>query len=420
MNFNFNDSNIIVGYIKELLHNFNLPVVPVYTDDTQPYNGRTYIKDYSFYSFSDGKLKLSIPYLYGRQYLNLTDNFKIKTNIYDSDTHEYLGNYLRFIRDYNKINLMPLYNCFSNRILKNVNEVFTLKSKTVVNDGVTINEPRGYYINTNSVKDVYYILPVKFNKEYTIALDCNKQFDIFCILYKNGIINQVGRSSVNGVTLSYEKLINDTLINMPGSSFSNPFIYKVNYDASDLWDMESCLYMVIKLPTSISTSIVVLEGNYLDISKPICNNISALNYNSNGDILIPKNYAGDLLPTKLSLLFNNNEISYPFSDRLVEYLLLNAITSKEKIEHNIERIQTDLVNQGAKANGFINDIWTDKIKEAIYKFIATSKPKYKDTLTVTINGEDEIKYNSNLLDNFDDILGYADKDVEFQLQTYRG
>ena len=34
MKYNFEDNNIVVGHIKELLHSFNLPMIPVYTDNT--------------------------------------------------------------------------------------------------------------------------------------------------------------------------------------------------------------------------------------------------------------------------------------------------------------------------------------------------------------------------------------------------
>lgn len=42
-----------------------------------------------------------------------TQTFESITDYYDSDTHEYLGNYLRAYRDIKGINLMPYYNCFS-------------------------------------------------------------------------------------------------------------------------------------------------------------------------------------------------------------------------------------------------------------------------------------------------------------------
>lgn len=403
MNYNFNDQNIVTGYIKELLHNFNLPVVPIYTKDTILYENRTYINDISFCKALNGSLVSNIPYLYGRKYLNLTSNLDIKSNLYDTETHEYLGNYLRFIRDYNKINLMPLYNCFSNRKLENVNEDFTIRDKNTF-------ENKKYTINTYSGNSIYYLIPVKFNKEYTVAINCLSQYDIFCVLYKNGIINQVKE---NG-NVSYEKLISNTLTKVSGSTFYNPFIYKTSYDASDLWQMENCLYMVIKLPKNISSSIVILEGNYLDITKPIGSNISSQNFNDSGELLLPKTIDNSLLPTKLSLLTVNNNISYPFADRLVEYLLNNVIASKETIEYNILRLQENLMRQGTSSKGFIHDIWTDKIKEGIYKFLVKNKSKTKDDVVIN----EESHFNM-LLDNYNDILNYGDKDVEIQLQEYR-
>ena len=41
----FYKNDLIIAYIKELLKDFNLPLVPVLTDVTVPYKGRLYIKD---------------------------------------------------------------------------------------------------------------------------------------------------------------------------------------------------------------------------------------------------------------------------------------------------------------------------------------------------------------------------------------
>ncbi len=56
-------------------------------------------------------------YIPGQDYNNLTDNYMSNVNYYSSDVHERLGEYLRFYRDYYNINLMSLYNCFSNRYI---------------------------------------------------------------------------------------------------------------------------------------------------------------------------------------------------------------------------------------------------------------------------------------------------------------
>ena len=61
----FNDKNIFVGYIKELLHSFNLPNIKCYKEDSFLYDGATFIKDnyiqqYRDYDFDDEKKDIHI------------------------------------------------------------------------------------------------------------------------------------------------------------------------------------------------------------------------------------------------------------------------------------------------------------------------------------------------------------------------
>jgi hypothetical protein len=188
------------------------------------------------------------------------------------------------------------------------------------------------------------LVPVKFNKEYTVAIDCAVKYEIMCVLYKNGIVNQANY----GDESSYEPLMSESLKSINGSSFYNPFIYSTKFDcAKDCWQNESCLYMLIKLPTKINSSIVVLEGNYYGISNTI------------GGLISPETQGicAGLNPTKLSVLSINNGSSYPFADRLVEYLFKNAIVPTEKIEKNIGRVQEDLVNlHNFSMSGMLYDI----------------------------------------------------------------
>jgi hypothetical protein len=55
--------------------------------------------------------------------------------------------------------------------------------------------------------------------------------------------------------------------------------------------------------------------------------------------------------TPLQLLAANTNISYPFSDKLVEYLLGNVITSADDIDDNIKRVHAVVAaNTGSKIN----------------------------------------------------------------------
>ena len=134
-----------IGFIKEYLHDFNLPMVKVLNDNMWVIEFGLYIKDNSIYcalkdfnyKVGDEKNtrlfhKIVSNYVFGRKYKNITKNLDLNSNIWDSYSQEYLGDYLRFIRDYKNIDLMSMYNCFSGRILNNEIITFNIKKKYIL------------------------------------------------------------------------------------------------------------------------------------------------------------------------------------------------------------------------------------------------------------------------------------------------
>lgn len=135
---------------------------------------------------------------------------------------------------------MPLYNCFSDNACAGLN----LKVDTLTATATFDSSDSNYKI---------YSLPIMLGRKYTIAIDCNFKVEICCAI--------VG------------KYLNDTQLQVPNKSykaynsmnFSKPELYdtSVLLGIEGIDSYESDLRMLIKLPINNSSSIVVLEGDYL-------------------------------------------------------------------------------------------------------------------------------------------------------------
>lgn len=472
--FKFNDTNILTGYIKEMLASFNLPCYKVYTRQQQKHfeetgeelnvvasqkaskpsnnSDNTPIQHPCFISYiKDGAVQqyvknednsynwktITDPYLYNIFVPNETKNYVIKNNIYDYYTHEYLGEYLRFIRDFHNIDLMPLYNCFSDHICNNIELTFNVSTDSTKNSGATNAAATGLAekaegaaeagtapAETTTIKKSItfsgsdpeykiYMLPVKLFQKYTIAIDCQQKYELCCGIYGKYLDTRENFSKIPEKT--YKKVM---------GQFSKPILYdlaellpnelpskeltgtseeqknnkKEQWEETMMWlaKNECDLKLFIKLPASNNSSITVLEGDYrswndshgVGINK--IQNKTVLNFEASDEYLSNSNLK---LITPLQLLKFNTGKSYPFADRLVEYLLGNAITPLDEIADNIKRVQTIALKNGQinKADG----IWTDKLQKILYNFM---------------NSEELTK--SNKKETNHDILGYADKDVE--------
>lgn len=197
-------------------------------------------------------------YAFGDKILNLTRNLKINNNIYDTYTHEYLGDYLRFKRDYEGINLMPLYNCFNNYVC----EKLSLTVKPVEGDWVSV---------FNSLDSQYkiYAMPVKMFQKYTIAIDSDHPVELCCGLY-GAYLDSRQKSTL---------LSNNTYKRYAKCTFNQPFVFTKLRDycltlANSATTPEGCnslielaqneqdLKLFIKLPVQNNSTITVLEGDY--------------------------------------------------------------------------------------------------------------------------------------------------------------
>ena len=401
MKFLNKEGNILVGYIKELLHNFNLPMIPVYTDETIPYEGRTYIKGLNIVKYRNKQFVTISPYSYNMEMLNVTKNLEMTSSTYDTYTHEYLGEYLRFMRDFKKVDLMSMYNCFCGRMPV---RVFFGGSKDRERPNLPIE------INTDNKNFNYYIVPIKFNKKYSIALDSEVRYEMCAILYGSCFIDATPN-----------KLITESYRTVSGSKLTNPYVYETYFSSvSKCWDKEGSLCLLIKIPNEVKSTIVILEGDYTD-----CTNIVDGTYVN--DFVYGKNVDNEKLNygTKLSLINVNTGESAPFSDRLIEYLLKNAICPADEINNNIERVH-DIIYWSTRLKGFYG-IWDNNLRNEIYSktFLKditlgpSSKKGNKIEVYNAITNEasvESFEQEKRFIDIYDDVLGYVDKDVESLLR----
>jgi hypothetical protein len=304
------------------------------------------------YEYKNGKWGKDFDtYGYNRKYLNHTKTFPIVNNIYDSDTHEYLGEFLRFQRDYLGVDLMPLYNCFSNRVCNNINLSIYRKDKqykevldengnvvldenlypVIAEDEVVTKIRRAFYSNDKDF--VIYMIPIKYFQEYTIALDCSTGAEICCGLFDDYIQDfDENRALIGGqfkippVDMS-QFISNQTYRKLPCLRFNEPILWEgitpehidelvqeclINCSPSGdptvtrehkqecyrqrLLSRESMLKLFLKIPVNCKTSITILEGDYRDFNNykyapeevEIPYTYYVETYDENGDVIVDK------------------------------------------------------------------------------------------------------------------------------------
>ena len=404
-----------IPYIKDNKIQIYAPTIKTKTETTI-IDGKEITEDKTFIQYSDNDWKpyhaaygsehykvhnkyanIHTPkgYTYNLKIRNYTKNLKIQNNVYDSYTHEYLGDYLRFQRDYRNINLMPLYNCFSNTLCPRLNISFDVVEDII--NPTTNKVEKGYVakFDTHETNYKIYMIPIKLFQKYTIAIDCFTDVEVCCGFY--------GKYQYD---TAYNKIAEDTYKCFNSMLFNKPVLYDPTAGLKKYLDPrhpleiaqhETDLKLFIKLPISNKSSIVILEGDYTEYTPSTI--IKHSPTNDDNFIVVNNrtqvNFDGDLdeslkhLVTPLQLLAQNTGISYPFADRLIEYLVGNAVTPVDDISDNIKRAKK-VIN--AKTNALRDDegVWEKIMQLILYDYASN---------------------NFNVRTNHD-ILGYVDKDTE--------
>jgi hypothetical protein len=515
----FNNNHIFTGYLKQFLSSFNLPTCRVYTTEFEkfyaehgyedprviesnlpiiisgpnnklrPTVGITYLKEgiaqqyfwdtHNWQTDKNPSDNNTVKYwksnknLYynGNKILGLTKNLKNPTTLYNYQTHEYLGDYLRFLRDYENINLMSMYNCFSNRLCNNIKIKLDKQiayKKANFTTGELETKEKTVTINVNAYDNNYkiYMLPVKLFENYTIAIDCYQGVELFCGLYNE----KLDTSEKN------KDLIKRTYVKIPKALFNQPFIYDkldvkywnwtdentlaeaevpystlttmTKYLRSELALQENELKLFIKIPATNTSSIAVLEGDYRNFNDAIytlapvyeqkdyswkyVNNSTITNFETDKTYKyskLPEINSREFKPiSKLQLLAINTGISYPFADRLIEYLVANTILPNDPTPDNIKRLQKIMEDCGYSFQ--VNGSWEPKMQMILYdylmnsgKFTVVTKTDSNGDPIYNKKGELVYKVKDNRAGNLKqkgqknrseiyDVLGYVDKDAE--------
>lgn len=326
------------------------------------------------------------PYVEGKFYSGLTSIYKSNTSVYDSETHYYLGQYLRLVRDIHNIDLMQYYNCWdgslSNKLrIKKDNEKYYIDEDNEIQDGKKV-----------------LLVPVKFNQQYTIYANCSGEVKI-TYAYWDGtrIINNIDSGKENVPT----PLIKHNL------TYINPLVIDKYTKSGDDFTilspagvlLEDYLVMIIEMPKSSISSVVVLEGNYSD-NKLILNNNSIdlvkVNFGKPSYELTNDEYNLSF-KSPSSLTTNIANDVYAFNDRLIEYLTWNTITPQDNINENIVRVQNYITTDNfLKQNGVR---YNKNQIEGTYD---------RDLRTFIYN----TTYNNIKNKYYIDINGFVDKDAE--------
>ena len=293
-------------------------------------------------------------YVFGEFYNGYTNNFISTNSYYDSYTHKCLGDYLRMIQTCYNLNLLPLYNCYCNESISNV----YLKNNKVI-EGKTLNK--------------VLLVPIKFNKTYTISFNSPYEVKMYPILYNNGLMK-----TSKGEILSNMLLTSQNIKIFDNMRFENSVNLSINVDSKEYFNYSKYLYLAIEVSNQNTSTLSVIEGQYDTYKGVKVISADVLQFGDPQEL----DYA---LTSNLSLLNVNDGEQHPISDKLLSYLLRFTIDTRTDNEYELSELNDKFLN-------LKSIFWSDDLRFKLFKEYMNIPNKYDL--------------------NKDDILGYIDLDVE--------
>lgn len=296
--FIYNNNHILSGYIKQFLSSFNLPTCRIYSDKFYKYyethgvehpqvleSLEKFTKNAGYAEEGTEYITKRVNYLRGgtlQKYLydpntkkgywkpcrdgfyytdkyhrGLTKRLKSEGSIYDAKTHEYLGNYLRYLRDAKGINLMSMYNCFSNVLCQNLQITIPVGTKkidstgfnaegvSVLNDGGVITTETGEFVEglgaykINTPHSEKLLATLKTPVDLSHGISTTEESDVLAFSYLNFSINgnfadkTVAEAEVDG-EVQEVKVPTSLEINL--GSYVRPITFVIKDKVTGVWD----------------------------------------------------------------------------------------------------------------------------------------------------------------------------------------
>lgn len=343
----------------------------------------------------------------------VTSPYVASSRGYDSETHKYLGRYLRWYRDSSGIDLMGLYNNFAGDSTSLIH-----LENGLVKDG------------TNN-QTISWIVPAHLNTTYTIYLNSHNDVTV-----RGVFLNQFSRVINDNFDGKYLDTLFDTnVVSRSGPKYTRPFTYSTVTANPLAFNYINNFYLLIETAYNHTGPIVVLEGDYTSSNQRFVVSNEYIETGDNEKIIPPIKPSLGVLGSLTPMLYSN---------RLIEFLTQNVISPDEDIPLNVHRIQQNL--RLIESYDYRKDVWSDIMRYLLYnQYFSYTSEYYFDTDNPTTteitaknipskNAVYEIDpagitppklvgtKNCKPKRDFDtsyDITGYVDKDVENSLYRYR-